>query len=163
MIHPDRGGAKNSARRGYSYALRLLRAGFEPCRGFEQRPRFMAVQCFVTRTSWSSHVHGATQNRRGDVSTVSNTLGAPSSSPHRVLRPTGSGGHTSGQGAYIGSGARTRQKWQNHPSRTRTTTRTRTIGGAHAPLMIPKLAESVGPVAILDPLAGPIAHLLAQV
>src|SRR5258708_30094700 len=86
-----------------------------------------------------------------------------SSSPHRVLRPTGSGGHTSGQGAYIGSGARTRQKWQNHPSRTRTTTRTRTIGGAHAPLMIPKLAESVGPVAILDPLAGPIAHLLAHV
>src|SRR5258708_26667733 len=72
-------------------------------------------------------------------------------------------GDTSGQGAYIGSGARSRQKWQNHPSRTRTTTRTRTIGGAHAPLMIPKLAESVGPVAILDPLAGPIAHLLAQV
>jgi hypothetical protein len=29
--------------------------------------------------------------------------------------------------------------------------------------MIPKLAESVGPVAILDPLAGSIAHLLAQV
>ena len=46
MIHPDRGGAKNSARRGYSYALRLLRAGFEPCRGFDQRPRFMAVQRF---------------------------------------------------------------------------------------------------------------------
>src|SRR5258708_8647139 len=107
MIHPDRGGAKNSARRGYSYALRLLRGGFEPCRGFDQRPRFMAVQCFVTRTSWSSHVHGAAQNRRGDVSTVSNTLGAPSSSPHRVLRPTGSGGihrvrgRTSGQGREL--------------------------------------------------------------
>ena len=29
--------------------------------------------------------------------------------------------------------------------------------------MIPKLAEGVGPVAILDPLTGPIAHLLAQI
>jgi hypothetical protein len=31
---------------GKGYALRFLRAGFEPCRGFDQRPRFMAVQCF---------------------------------------------------------------------------------------------------------------------
>src|SRR5258708_37717994 len=36
------GGAKNSARRGYEYSARFLRAGFEPLRGFDQRPRFMA-------------------------------------------------------------------------------------------------------------------------
>src|SRR5258708_14406117 len=40
------GGAKNSARRGYEYSARFLRAGFEPLRGFDQRPRFMAVQRF---------------------------------------------------------------------------------------------------------------------
>jgi hypothetical protein len=40
------GGAKNSARRGYEYSAGFLRAGFEPRRGFDQRPRFMVVQRF---------------------------------------------------------------------------------------------------------------------
>jgi hypothetical protein len=56
----------------------------------------------------------------------------------RVFRPTGFLAPP-GQGAYIG-------RRTSH----------------FAPLMIPKLAESVGPVAILDPLAGAFTHLLAQ-
>jgi hypothetical protein len=60
-------------------------------------------------------------------------------SARRVFRPAGFFA-PAGQGAHIGSG-----------------------GTSHfAPLMIPKLAESVGPVAILDPLAGAFTHLLAQ-
>src|SRR5258708_6422698 len=45
------GGAKNSARRGYEYSARFLRAGFEPLRGFDQRPRFMAVQRFCNENT----------------------------------------------------------------------------------------------------------------
>ena len=46
-------------------------------------------------------MHGAAQNRRGDVSTAGNTLGAPSSSPHRVLRPTEFFAHQTLPGSWI--------------------------------------------------------------
>src|SRR5258708_24043412 len=87
-------------------------------------------------------------------------------SARRVLRPTGFFARL-GQGAYIGSGGVHRVRGANSPkvvtSPFEDDDEDEDDRGAHAPLMIPKLAESVGPVAILDPLAGPIAHLLAQV
>jgi hypothetical protein len=77
-------------------------------------------------------IHGAAQNRRGEIERSIHTLGAPSSSPHRGLRPIGFFPRRALR--PTGSGAYTRdansRKWQRHPSRTRTTTRTRTIAGS---------------------------------
>jgi hypothetical protein len=56
------------------------RAGFEPCVRVAS-PRIASPN----PVGWS--MHGAAQNRRGTVLAVSHILGAPSSSPHRVLGP----------------------------------------------------------------------------
>src|SRR5258708_13186150 len=95
---------------------------------------------------------------------MSQRLATPSA--RRVLRPTGFFARL-GQGAYIGSGGVHRVRGANSPKVAKSPFEDETDykddRGAHAPLMIPKLAESVGPVAILDPLPAPIAHLFAQV
>src|SRR5258708_23273514 len=77
---PGAGGAKISARgNGYHFAgwiaPDLSHACWLHCPGYDRSP------ASPNPAKW--YIHGAAQNRRGTVLTVSHILGAPSSSPHR--------------------------------------------------------------------------------
>jgi hypothetical protein len=82
---------------------------------------------------------------------MSQRLATPSA--RRVFRPTEFLAPP-GQGAYIKSRGAKFAKVQTSPFED-------DLESSRS-LMIPKLAESIGPVTILDPLAGAFTHLLAQ-
>src|SRR5258708_40024246 len=81
---PGPGGGKISARgKGYHFAGWIAPDLSHAC-GLH-RPGYDRSPASPNPAGW--YIHGAAQNRRGTVLTVSHILGAPSFSPHRVLGP----------------------------------------------------------------------------